>query len=78
MKKLLIIPFLLFPSISYAETMKSDWAEKTRQNCKNWGHLEKVPQEEAIKCLTTIITHLSEQTQANKINIERLHDAFQN
>ncbi len=76
MKKLLIIPFLLSPSVSYSKEVKINWAEKAQKDCKNWATLEKVPQEESIKCLKSIISQISEQTQANKINIERIYNTF--
>ena len=77
MKKLLII-LLLIPSIANARTIKSDWAEKTRERCKNWATLEKVPHEEAIKCLKTIIARMNEQEELNRINIEQIYNSFNN
>lgn len=75
MKKLLII-LLLIPSIANAKTVKSDWAEKTRERCKNWETLEKVPHDEAIKCLKTIISRMNEQTELNRINIQQIYGQF--
>lgn len=75
MKKLLII-LLIIPSIANAKTIKSDWAEKTREKCKNWETLEKVPHDESIKCLKTIIARMNEQTELNRINIQQIYDSF--
>ena len=75
MKKLLII-LLLIPSIANAKTVKSDLAQKARERCKNWETLEKVPHEEAIRCLKTIIARMNEQEELNRINIQQIYNSF--
>ena len=76
MKKLLIIPFLLFPSISYSKEIKSDLRQKELEACKNWATLEKVPQEEAIRCLKATIARINEKTLANELNLKQLYNTF--
>ena len=80
MKKLLIIPFLLFPSISYSKTKKQPYkhplSAKVDEYCKNWETLEDRPQKEVVRCLKAIITRDNEAIMINKENIQQIYDAF--